>query len=329
MIPADAPILLANDAVRLELLPLGATVRRLEVATQTGWRNIVLGHPGLADYVGNVGYFGASVGRFANRVANARFSLDGVEYQLLANEGPNHIHGGPGGFSTQIWDVASSAEDFVEFTLTSADGDQGYPGELTVSARYELIPGGVQITYRATTDAPTVINLTTHPYFNLDGEGAGDTNGHRLFIHSSAYTPNYDDGIPTGEIREVAGSAADFRTGPLFGAAREQAEAEGITRNGGFDHNFIVDGEGLREHCRLVGGDGLTLTIRSNQVAIQVYGGEHLSGLPGTSGRPYPRRAGIALETQNFPDAPNHANFPSSVLRPGEEYVALTQWLLA
>ncbi len=328
MIPADAPILLANDAVRLELLPVGATVRRFEVAVDDGWRNILLGHPELADYANNPGYLGATVGRFANRLAKARFSLDGVDYELAANEGVNQLHGGPDGFGTRLWDVADRGEDFVEFRLTSVDGDQGYPGTAVISARYELIPGGAQVTYRATTDAPTVINLTTHPYFNLDGEGGHDTNEHRLFVYASAYTPNHDDGIPTGEIREVAGSAADFRSGPLFGAAREQAEAESITRNGGFDHNFVVDGAGMREHCRLVGSDGLTLTICSDQVAIQVYGGEHFAGEPGTSGQPYPRRAGIALETQGFPDAPNHPNFPSTVLRPGEEYLATTQWLI-
>lgn len=329
MISADVPILLANDAVRLELLPVGATIRRFEVAVDGGWRNILLGHPQLGDYTHNPGYLGATVGRFANRLAKSQFSLDGVEYQLIANEGENQLHGGPDGFGTRVWDVAERGDDFVEFSLISVDGDQGYPGTATISARYELIPGGAQITYRATTDAPTVINLTTHPYFNLDGEGGHDTNGHRLFVHASAYTPNYDDGIPTGEIRDVTGSAADFRSGPLFGAAREQAEAEGITRSGGFDHNFVVDGEGMREHCRLVGSDGLTLTICSDQVAIQVYGGEHFAGEPGTSGQPYPRRAGVALETQNFPDAPNHPNFPSAVVRPGEEYLAVTQWLVS
>lgn len=328
MISPESPLLLANDAVRLELLPTGATIRRFEVAIDGGWRNILLGHPQLSDYANNPGYLGATVGRFANRLAKSRFSLDGHDYQLAANEGVNQLHGGPDGFGTRVWDVTATGTDFVEFGLTSADGDQGYPGQVSVSARYELIPGGAQITYRATTDAPTVINLTTHPYFNLDGEGGHDTDWHRLFVHASAYTPNHDDGIPTGEIREVAGSAADFRSGPLFGQAREEAEAEGITRSGGFDHNFVVDGQGMREHCRLVGGDGLTLRICSDQVAIQVYGGEHFAGEPGTSGLPYPRRAGIALETQNFPDAPNHPNFPSSVLRPGEEYVAVTQWLI-
>ena len=206
---------------------------------------------------------------------------------------------------------------------------RSYPGELRVTVRYELIPGGVQVTYRASTDAPTVVNLTTHPYFNLDGEGAGSTDGHRLTIRASRYTPNHDDGIPTGEIRDVTGTAADFRGGPVLGEAWRAAVAERITRRGGFDHNFVVDGDGMREHCRLTGDSGLTLTVVSDQPALQVYGGDHFDGSQvGTSGRPYGLHAGVALETQNFPDAPNQPGFPSSVLRPGQEYVATTRWLV-
>ena len=185
------------------------------------------------------------------------------------------------------------------------------------------------MTYRATTDAPTVVNLTTHPYFNLDGEDSGDTDFHQLRIPASTYTPNHDDGIPTGEIRDVTDSAADFRLGRVLGPAREHALEEGITRNGGYDHNFVIDGEGLRKHCRLTGASGLSLVLRSDAPALQVYTGEHLDGsAPGTSGVAYVRRAGVALEPQGFPDAPNHDNFPSTVLRPGEEYVTTTQWLV-
>jgi aldose 1-epimerase len=174
-----------------------------------------------------------------------------------------------------------------------------------------------------------VVNLTTHPYFNLDGEDSGDTDFHQLRIPASTYTPNRDDGIPTGEIRDVTGSAADFRLGRVLGPAREHALEEGITRNGGYDHNFVVDGTGLREHCRFTGASGLKLVLRSDAPALQVYTGEHLDGTAaGTSGVPYVRRAGVALEPQGFPDAPNHDNFPSTVLRPGEEYVAITQWLV-
>jgi aldose 1-epimerase len=326
----ESTIHLTGEAVRLDILTLGATLRRFDVRLPDGtWRNILLGHPSDADYVSGLGYLGASVGRFANRIGGARFTLEGTEYVLDANEGPNQLHGGPAGFASRKWDVAGLDEDWVELVLVSPDGDQGFPGEVRVSALFELVEGGAQVTYRATTDAPTVVNLTTHPYFNLDGEASGDTDFHQLRVPAGAYTPNTDDGIPTGEIRDVTGSAADFRVGRLLGPAREHAAEEGITRNGGYDHNFVVDGTGLREHCRFTGASGLTLTLRSDAPALQVYTGEHFAGLaPGTSGVPYVRRAGVALEPQGFPDAPNHENFPGTVLRPGEEYVTTTQWLV-
>ena len=330
MIEGDSVIRLAGDSVRLEILPLGATIHRFDVRLGDGtWRNILLGYATLEEYREAFGYLGMTVGRFANRIARGRFSLDGVEYQVDVNEPPNLLHGGNRGFHSREWDVVGSGADWAELRLVSPDGDQGFTGTLTASARYELVPGGAQVTYRATTDAPTVVNLTTHPYFNLDGEGTGATDGHRLTIHASRYTPNHDDGIPTGEIRDVTGSAADFRSGPLLGAARDAAEAEGITRKGGFDHNFVIDGAGMREHCRFTGQDGLTLTIVSDQPALQMYGGDGFDGRPGTSGKPYGRRAGVALETQGYPDAPNHDNFPSTVLRPDEEYTATTQWLVS
>lgn len=328
----DAFVRLAGDSVRLELMPLGATIRRFEVRLPDGsWRNIALGAANPADYLTNASYLGMTVGRFANRIDGARFVLDGVEYLLDANEGANQLHGGSDGFHARTWTIAGRGPDWVEFTMTSPDGDQGYPGELTVSARYELVPGGAQVTYRAVTDAPTVVNLTTHTYFNLDGESAGNTDAHVLTVHASHYTPNRDDGIPTGEIRDVSGSAADFRSGRGFGEARLAGDAEGITRNGGFDHNFVIDGVGMREHCRLTGTDGLTLIVESDQPGLQVYGGEHFTvdGIQiGTSGRPYVRRPGVALETQHYPDSPNRPEFPSTVLRPGEEYVTTTRWLV-
>ena len=326
---ADAVWLEGSD-IRLELLPLGATVRRFDVLLPDGtWRNIVLGSGRSDDYLGANRYVGMTVGRFANRIARSRFCLDGVEYLLNANEGPNQLHGGPGGFHSQTWAVADRGPTWVEFSLVSPDSDQGFPGELRVSARYELVEGGVQVSYRATTDEPTVVNLTNHSYFNLNGEGNGDTDDHVLTVNASSYTPSGPDLIPTGEIRQVTGTAADLRLGRPLGEARTRAEADGITINGGFDHNFIVDGSGMREHCRLINPEGLSLTIRSDQPAIQVYGGDHFDGSHvGTSGRPYRRRAGVALETQHYPDSPNHADFPSTSLRPGEEYLAITRWLV-
>lgn len=325
----DSLVLLAGDSVRVGVLPLGATLHRFDVRLPDGtWRNIVLGSARLTDYLGTHLFVGSTLGRFANRIAGARFSLDGVEYRLDANEPPNQLHGGTDGFHRRTWTVDGRGPGWVELSLVSPDGDQGFPGELRVSARYELVPGGAQVTYRATTDAPTVVNLTTHPYVNLAGEGVGNTDDHVLVVHASAWTPTGPDGIPTGEVREVTGTAADFRAGRAFGAARAAAEAEGITRNEGFDHNFVVDGAGLREHCRVSAG-GITFIVESDQPALQVYGGEHFDGsCVGTSGREYARRAGIALETQHFPDSPHHPHFPDTTLRPGEEFVATTRWLV-
>ncbi|MCC6494981.1 MAG: galactose mutarotase [Propionibacteriaceae bacterium] len=323
-------IWLEGSDVRLELLPLGATLRRFEVRlADDSWRNIVLGARSREDYLGANLYLGMTVGRFANRIRGSRFCLDGVEHLLPANEGRNQLHGGVAGFHARTWRVTGRQPNWVEFSLVSPDSDQGYPGELQVVVRYELIAGGAQVSYRASTDEATVVNLTNHSYFNLKGEGHGDTDDHILTVHASAYTPTRTDLVPTGEIRDVRGSAADFRLGAQLGAARVRAEAQGITINGGFDHNFIVDGEGLREHCRLTAPDGLSLAIRSDQPAIQVYGGDHFDGTQvGTSGVAYRRRAGIALETQHYPDSPNQPGFPTTILRPGQEYTTTTQWLV-
>jgi len=331
VIGGESLIRLANDSVRVEILPLGASLRRFEVRLADGtWRNIVLGYPNLDGYRTARGKLGMSIGRYANRIDRARFTLDGVEHHLDANEAPNQLHGGSGGFHTRLWEVAGHGADWVELDLLSAEGDQGFPGELTVRIRYQLIPGGAQVSHHATTTAATVVNLTTHPYFNLNGEGSSATDRHRLVIHASRYTPTGSDGIPMGEVRDVTGLALDFRSGLLLGPARDAAVAQGIARKGGFDHNLVVDGQGLREHCRLTGEDGLTLALHSDQPALQLYGGSHFDGTrTGTSGQPYPPCAGVALEPQNYPDAPNHPNFPSSVLRPGQEYTATARWLIS
>lgn len=331
MTDPDATVLLEDEGFRIELLAQGATMRRLEVRLADGsWRNVVLGARAAADYRGANRYLGSTLGRVANRLTGARFALDGVDHEVDANEPPNTLHGGAGGFDVQAWQLAGRGPDWVEFSLVSPDGDQGFPGEVRVSARYELVHGGAGVTYRATTDAPTVVNLTTHPYVNLNGEGSGNTDGHVLTVHASRFTPTDADGLPTGEIRDVAGTAVDFRAGQVLADALRGVQAGGLARNDGLDHNFVVDGSGLREHCRLTGADGVALTILSDQPALQVYTGEHFDGTQvGTSGRAYVRRAGLALEAQGFPDAPNHAGFPSVVLRPGEEYVHATQWLLS
>jgi aldose 1-epimerase len=310
-----APQRLVSGDLAVEILPLGATLHRFQLRQPGGgWRDLVLcrDDPGLLD----THYFGATVGRFANRIDKARFTLDGHEYLLAANDGGNQLHGGPEGFSELIWDVVAATPDSITLTLTSPDGDQGYPGTLHASAEYSLRPDGLQVVYTATTDAPTPVNLTTHPYFNLDGSASIDD--HVLTLPgSSTWTVNRDDGIPTGEVRPVAGTGADYRAGRRYVEGHDQAVAEGITRRGGFDHNFPVAGTGLREHARLSSPDGLTLVVRSDAPAIQVYGGDHMG------------RRGIALEAQNYPDAPNQPGFPDSVLRPGDTDRATTQWLIS
>lgn len=326
----EAPIRLTSADLAVEILPLGASLHRFEVRQPDGsWRNIVLGHRDLELYRTDTSCLGSTLGRCASRITDARFVLDGHTYLLDANEPPNCRHGGVAGFHALPWSVESVGEREVRLRLTSPDGDQGFPGTVTVTATYSLIDGGAQVVYTAVTDAPTVVSLTTHPYFTLEGEGTGTADDHLLTVHADAYTPTRADGIPTGEIRSVTGTSADFRTARALGTARVAACAEGIARNDGFDHNFVVNGTGMREHARLVGPSGLGVTVVSDQPCLQVYGGDHFDGsLVGTSGRPIGRRAGVALETQRWPDAPNRPEFPSSVLRPGEVFSATTQWLV-
>ena len=296
----------------IEILPFGASLHRFEVARPDGsWVNIVLSRSDPTRT--HRDFLGASVGRFANRLAGAGFELDGRHYQLLANEGANQLHGGPGGFSELNWTVIAETADEVQLQLISPDGDQGYPGELTVTAAFALIPGGAQVTYTARTDAPTVVNLTAHPYFRLGGESI---ESHLLTLQASRYTPVSADLIPTGEIRSVAGTSADFRSSVLLGEALAACQTDGVGVNGGFDHNFVVDGAGLREHARLVGPDGLSLVMSSDAAAVQIYSGESLG------------RAGLAIEAQGFPDAPNQPGFPETVLRPGELYRTMTKWVV-
>lgn len=303
---------LSNDRVAIEILPLGATLHSFHVRQPDGsWRNIVLSRPDVT--ATDSSYFGATVGRLANRVGRALITLNGVQYQLAANEGGNQLHGGPGGFSEQPWEVVESDAEQVVLRLTSPDGDQGYPGTVEVTARYALLPEGAEVSYTATADAPTVVNLTAHPYFIL---GDGTIEDHTVTVPTSAFTPTDDELIPTGEIRTTEGTAFDLRGGRLLSEAIADAVAEGLARKGGIDQNLVVDGTGLREHVRLVGPAG-TLVVRSDAPAVQLYSGEHLG------------RSGLAIEPQGYPDAPNHPGFPAVELRPGETYTTTTQWIIA
>ena len=326
---APTSVELRAEGLLLEVLTAGAAVRRLEVPDADGRPvGIVLGHADARTYVSDGGYLGATIGRFGNRIAGARFDLDGETHELTANEGTTTLHGGADGFDRRPWTVLEHDATRVRLGLHSPHGDQGFPGALDVTVTYAVAPGVVRISYSATTDRDTVVNLTNHSYFALDGEGRGPIDDHELTLSSSAFTPTDALLIPTGEVRDVDGSPFDFRRPRRLGEALSHDDVQ-LDHGLGIDHNFVVEGSGLRHVATLRGTSGRTLVVESDQPGVQVYTGAHFdSTITGTSGAAYGPRAGIALETQGFPDAPHHANFPSTVLRAGTVHRTTTVWRL-
>ena len=320
---------LTSSALRLEVLTAGASVRRLQVTEPDGSHvDVILGHRDREQYARDGGYLGAIAGRVANRIDHGRFTLDDVEHQVPALDRGNALHGGEFGFDRIEWAVVEEAPDHVVLSVTSADGDQGFPGELTAYAAYRLGPDSVKITLEATTTQPTVVNLTNHSFFNLDGETSADIEGHVLHVAADSWLPTRADQIPTGEMAAVDGSVFDLREPRRLGDVHAH-DWEQLAVAGGIDHHFVVPGEGLRPMARLVGTSGRVLEVLSDQQGMQVYTGAHFDGTDvGLSGRPLAHRAGIALETQGFPDAPNQPSFPGITLRPGETYRATTVWQL-
>lgn len=303
----------------------GGAVTSLKTPDRDGnFGEIVLGYETLAEYTSNPRYFGALIGRHANRIARGRFSLNSVDYQLPCNNGANHLHGGFKGFDKRVWDVRES-EKTLHLTYFSKDGEEGYPGNVAAAVDYTLLDNELRVDYRATTDHDTIVNLTNHSYFNL--RGAGTILDHELKLNADYFTPVSEDLIPTGEIRSVEGTPMDFRMGKAIGAQiTEGYDQLGFT--GGYDHNFVVndyDGS-LRSAGRLYESTtGRVLEVLTTQPGMQFYSGNFLDGsLVGTNGVVYVKYAGLCLEPQHFPDAPNHSNFPSTVLRPGEEYKQTT-----
>ncbi|GAA2467114.1 aldose epimerase family protein [Terrabacter carboxydivorans] len=319
---------LTAEGLLLEVVTAGAAVRRLVVSDVEGDTNVVLGHRDPMTYAVDGGYLGATIGRFGNRLAGARFTLDGVEHRVAANEGRNALHGGLEGFDRRDWTVEEQGASHVRFGLHSPDGDQGFPGALDVSVTYTVAPGSVRIDYEATTDADTVVSLTNHSYFNLDGEGSGPVDAHRLMVSADTFTPVDAELIPTGELRDVTGTPFDLRR-PTVVADAFSHHDEQLVHGQGIDHNLVVRGVGMRHVATLRGTSGRTLEVTSDQPGVQVYTGAHFDGtVIGTSGTAYGPRAGIALETQGFPDAPNHADFPSTRLRSGDRHASTTTWRL-
>ena len=282
--------------------------------------DIVLGFETLDDYVRNPRYFGALIGRHANRIGMGKFSLNGVNYQLRQNNGRNHLHGGFKGFDKRIWN-AKAEETVLHLSYFSEDGEENYPGNLSASVDYSLFENELSIEYRATTDKETIVNLTNHSYFNLKGEGT--ILDHELTLTADSFTPVTKDLIPIGEIGSVSGTPMDFRNGKAIGSQiHESYDQLGFT--GGYDHNFVLnDWDGsLRSAARLhESTTGRVVEILTTQPGMQFYSGNFLDGsLTGKNGVVYNQYAGLCLEPQHFPDAPNHRNFPTTVLRPGEEY---------
>lgn len=297
--------------------------------------DVVLGHPDLDGYLkDNRPYLGALIGRYGNRIARGRFALDGRVFTLVCNNGENHLHGGAKGFDQAMWTgkpIAGSDRAALELLYLSRDGEEGYPGNLAVEVTYALTDdNSLQIDYHATTDRATVCNLTHHGYFNLDGAGQGDVLGHRLFIDADYFTPVDRGLIPTGELRSVKGTPFDFTQSRTIGE-RIGADDEQLRFAGGYDHNFVLkrgDGPGPWLAARVQGASsGRTMEIFTTEPGLQFYSGNFLDGtLTGKGGRVYARRFGLCLETQHYPDSPNQPRFPSTILRPGQDYRTTTRY---
>ncbi len=287
--------------------------------------NVVLGFDSLEGYLANPApFFGALVGRYANRIGGARFTLNGVEYKLEKNDGENTLHGGSHGFDKAVWVARELPDGALELTHLSKDGDEGFPGDLTAIVTYRLTDANeLRIEYRAATDKTTVLNLTNHAYFNL--KGSGDVLGHRLMLNADRYTPVDAGLIPTGELRAVAGTPFDFRKPAAIGARINNGD-EQLRLGHGYDHNFVLNGSGLRIAARVEEpSTGRVLEVLTDQPGVQFYTGNFLDGtIHGHGGEVYGRRSAFCLETQHFPDSPNKPDFRSTVLKPGAEYHSMT-----
>ncbi len=328
----DVFTLSSGTGAQVRVTNLGAAVVAIEVPDREGrLGDIVLGYDDADGYASDPYYLGVVVGRYANRIAKGRFALSGVEYELPINNMGNHLHGGPAGFHTRLW----TAESFVRpdavgvaLRLRSHDGDQGYPGNLDVSVVYTLEGSeSLRVDYSAVTDRPTVVNLTQHSYFNLNGAGAPTVLDHWLWMSSQGFTPVDETSIPLGPIAPVEGTPFDFRTPRPVGDHIDAAD-EQLRRTGGYDHNWVLDGEpgALRPAARLFSpASGRVLDVLTTEPGIQMYAGNCLVGpIRGKGGASYQRRSALCLETQHYPDSPNQPGFPSAALLPGATYSSTT-----
>ena len=332
--PVDMVTLKNKNGVELQALSYGGIITSLRVPDRAGtFADVVLGFDKPESYWADPPppFFGAIIGRYGNRIAKGKFTLNGKAYSLATNNGPNHLHGGNKGFDKQLWTITTKESpqgSSAIFTRMSPDGEEGYPGTLQARVTYTLTDKNELILeYHATTDKPTPVNLTQHTYWNLAGEGSGDILGELLTINADRYTPVDGTLIPTGDLASVAGTPFDFRQPTAIGARIEQNNDQ-LKKGPGYDHNWVLNrkGSGLEFAARLTDPkSGRTLEIATTEPGLQFYSGNFLDGtLKGKSGQAYARRSGLCLETQHFPDSPNHPGFPSTILQPGKTYDSKT-----
>lgn len=328
---------LVHGDLTVAVLTYGAVLQSVRVPDRDGAvADVVLGYDDLAGYLADTSFHGAVVGRFGNRIAGGRFTLDGTEHVLPQNHGTSTLHGGPGGFHAQVWDASEQA-DGVRLRLVSPDGREGFPGTVEVEVTVTLGPGGLRWDYRATTDAPTVLNLTNHAYWNLGGTGAGTVEDHVLRLASSRYVPVDEGLLPLADLTPVDGTPFDFRQPRRVGGRLREAEPQ-LLRAQGYDHCLLLDTwqgsvaatreaeGGLPEVAQVHDpATGRSLTLRTDQPGVQLYSGNFLDGtVVGRGGVTFRQGDGMCLETEHLPDSPNRPDFPSTVLRPGEEYATST-----
>jgi len=329
--PVELYTLTNSKGMEVSISTYGGIVTALKVPDRAGKvDDVVLGHDSAESYIANNSpYLGAIIGRYGNRIAKAKFSLNGVEYKLAANNGANSLHGGPTGFHTRLW-KAKEVENGqgLELSYVSQDGEEGFPGALTVFVTYTLTENNeLKIDYHAMTDKETVVNLTNHSYFNLAGQGNGDILGHLLTIEAGRFTPVDAGLIPTGVLQPVEGTPFDFRK-PVAIGARINDKNEQLALGGGYDHNFVLNrtGDGLSLAARVTEPTtGRVLEVLTTEPGVQFYSGNFLDGtITGKGGKVYNKRYGFCLETQHYPDSPNQPNFPSTTLKPGGHYNTTT-----
>lgn len=330
--PVERFALRTTPGLEMDVSGYGGAILSLRAPDREGRPgDVVLGFDRLQDYVDDRAYFGTLIGRYTNRIRGGRFRLDGREHQLPVNDGGNHLHGGPGGFHKQAWRAEPLREGGtvgVRLRYRSPDGEQGYPGNLDVTVTYRLTPeGALVIDYAAETDQPTPVSLTQHTYFNLSGNPARDVLGHELLLHADRFTPADRGLIPTGELAQVAGTPFDFRHPTTIGARIGDGDPR-LADAGGYDHNFVVadSGDPLAAAARVHEPvSGPVMELFTTEPGLQFYSGNYLDGSAvGKDGQPYAYRCGFCLEPQKFPDSPNHPDFPTCILRPGERYASRT-----